>query len=75
MALSSLDLPWLVLDNILQYSDYFAYLPLCLTCKALHHPPKMLLSRYSAYTKKGGKGPLLLMTKPSVEELKSEHVF
>lgn len=75
MALSLLDLPWLVLDNILQYSDYFAYLPLCLTCKALHHPAKMLLYRYSAYTMKSGKGPFLYITQPPVEELKWEHVL
>ena len=75
MALSLLDLPWLVLDNILQYSDHFAYLPLCLTCKALHHPAKMLLYRYSAYTKKRGKRPFLFITEPSVEELESEHIL
>src|SRR5277367_321546 len=52
MTLSFLELPWLVLDNILQHADHSAYLPLCLICKALHHPAKMMLYRYSAYTKK-----------------------
>ena len=57
MALSFLDLPVLVLDNILRYVDYSAYLPLCLTCKALHWPAKEMLYRFSAYTK--NKGPAI----------------
>jgi hypothetical protein len=54
MALSVLDLPDLVLDNVLRYVDYSAYLPLCLTCKALHWPAKEMLYRFSAYTKNRG---------------------